>query len=77
MIIPIPFHIVGICEGYNYALGLEANGVMVRVGPVPQNWWYITRWRRSGGLGRRWEGAQHVLYNSLELCCPAEAGVSP
>jgi selenocysteine lyase/cysteine desulfurase len=37
MIIPIPLHIVGICEGYNYALGLEESGGMVRVGPVHYN----------------------------------------
>lgn len=37
MIIPIPLHMVGICEGYNYALGLEASGGMVQVGPVHYN----------------------------------------
>jgi hypothetical protein len=30
MIIPIPLHMEGVCEGYNYALGLEASGGMVR-----------------------------------------------
>ena len=37
MIIPIPLHMVGICDGYNYDLGLEASGGMVRVGPVHYN----------------------------------------
>ena len=34
-------------------LGLEDSGGMVRVGPVPQNRWFTTRWRRSSGLAKR------------------------
>jgi selenocysteine lyase/cysteine desulfurase len=32
-------------------LGLEESGGMVRVGLVPQNRWFTTRWKRSRGLG--------------------------
>ncbi len=53
-------------EGNYYALGvterlgLEDSGGMVRVGPVPQNRWFTTRWRRSGDLGRSWGGSQEA-----------------
>jgi hypothetical protein len=39
--------------GVTARLGLEDSGGMVRVGPVPQNRWFTTRWRRSRSLGRR------------------------
>jgi hypothetical protein len=41
-------------DEFYYALGvterleLEESGGMVRVGPVPQNRWFTTRWRRFG-----------------------------
>jgi len=37
-------------------LGLDDSGGMVRVGPVPHNWWSTPRWRRLRNLGRRWGG---------------------
>jgi hypothetical protein len=46
-------------------LGLEDSGGMDRVGPVPQNWWVTTRWRRSGGLGRRWGKSQAVKIKGI------------
>jgi hypothetical protein len=42
-------------------LGLEESGGMVRVGPVPQERWFTTRWRRSGGLGRCWGGLRGAI----------------
>jgi len=51
---------------YVASLGLEDKGGMVRVGPVPQNRWFTTRWRRSGGLGRHWGGLQQVSPDGLD-----------
>jgi selenocysteine lyase/cysteine desulfurase len=42
-------------------LGLEDSGGMVRVGPVPQNPWSTTRWRRSRGLEKHWGGFRRAL----------------
>jgi hypothetical protein len=47
-------------------LGLEESGGMVQVGPVPQDRWFTTRWRRSGGLGKRWGGLQQVSPDGLD-----------
>ena len=37
-------------------LGLEEFGGMVRVGPVSQNRWSTTLWRRSRSQERSWPG---------------------
>jgi hypothetical protein len=53
----------GNCEGVCGVVG--ASGGIVWVGPVPQKRWFATRWRRSTGLGRAWEGSHQELSDFL------------